>query len=70
MKVRGTLPRSGWHLLSITHPAYRVPKSLGLIPGRVTYVIDREGIVRHAFNSQTRPAEHVEEALGVLKKLS
>jgi len=49
--------------------AYRVPKSLGLIPGRVTYVIDREGIVRHAFNSQTRPTEHVDEALGVLAGL-
>jgi thioredoxin-dependent peroxiredoxin len=33
---------------------YGVPKTFGLIAGRVTYVIDREGIVRHVFNSQFR----------------
>ena len=26
--------------------AYRVPKTLGLLPGRVTYVIDKQGVVR------------------------
>ena len=35
----------------------------GLIPGRVTFVIDREGVVRHVFSSQTRFVQHVEEAL-------
>ena len=49
--------------------AYGVPATLGLVPGRVTYVIDREGIVRHAFNSQTRAEEHVTEALSVLDQL-
>ena len=48
---------------------YKVPKTFGFIPGRVTYVIDRQGIVRHIFNSQFRPAKHVEEALEVLKRL-
>ena len=38
----------------------------GLIPGRVTFVIDREGIVRHVFSSQTQFAQHVEEALRAL----
>src|SRR5262252_2182145 len=28
---------------------YGVPPVLGLLPGRVTYVIDREGRVRHVF---------------------
>ncbi len=45
---------------------YGVAKTLGLIPGRVTFVIDREGIVRHSFSSQFRPAKHVAEALAVL----
>ena len=31
---------------------YGVPNTLGLFPGRVTYIIDREGIVRHVFSSQ------------------
>ena len=43
-----------------------VAKTLGLIPGRATFVIDREGIVRHSFSSQFRPAKHVAEALAVL----
>jgi peroxiredoxin Q/BCP len=48
---------------------YGVPGSLlGLIPGRVTYVIDAGGVVRHVFNSQLSPAKHVREALEVLKR--
>jgi peroxiredoxin Q/BCP len=49
--------------------AYGVPPSLGLIPGRVTYVIDKEGTVRHIFNSQMNPEKHVEEALRILRSL-
>lgn len=49
--------------------AYGVPATLGLLPGRVTYVIDREGIVRHIFNSQFNPKGHVAEAMGILKTL-
>lgn len=48
---------------------YGVPATLGLLPGRVTYVIDKTGTVRHVFNSQFNPKAHVEEALGVLKQL-
>jgi peroxiredoxin Q/BCP len=50
--------------------AYGVPPTFGVVPGRVTYVIDREGVIRHAFNSQTQATKHVDEALQVLKKLS
>ncbi|MEO1208923.1 MAG: peroxiredoxin [Cyanobacteria bacterium J06638_20] len=49
--------------------AYGVPATLGLLPGRVTYVIDREGIVKHVFNSQFNPKAHVAEALNILKAL-
>jgi peroxiredoxin Q/BCP len=49
--------------------AFGVPRTAGLLPGRVTYVIDREGVIRHAFNSQLAPARHVEEALAVLRRL-
>ncbi|PSN13284.1 peroxiredoxin [filamentous cyanobacterium CCT1] len=49
--------------------AYGVPATLGLLPGRVTYVIDREGVVRHIFNSQFNPKGHVAEAMGILKTL-
>ena len=50
--------------------AYGVPKTMGLIPGRVTYVIDREGVVRHVFNSQINVKKHVRDALEVVKRLS
>jgi thioredoxin-dependent peroxiredoxin len=46
---------------------YGVPATLGLLPGRVTFVIDREGTVRHVFNSQFQAARHVEEALAALR---
>ncbi|WP_008318516.1 peroxiredoxin [Leptolyngbya sp. PCC 6406] len=49
--------------------AYGVPTTLGLLPGRVTYVIDPQGIVRHLFNSQFNPKAHVQEALQILKTL-
>jgi thioredoxin-dependent peroxiredoxin len=48
---------------------FGVKKTFGIIPGRVTFVIDREGVVRHVFSSQTSPARHVEEALRVIGQL-
>jgi len=42
---------------------------MGFIPGRVTYVIDRTGTVRHIFNSMTNIDGHVGEALEVVRKL-
>jgi len=50
--------------------AYGVKKSLGLFAGRVSFVIDKKGIIRHIFSSQTRATAHVGEALNVLKSLS
>lgn len=46
---------------------YGVPKTFGLFPGRVTYVIDREGVVRHVFASQLSVERHVQEALTALR---
>ena len=48
---------------------YGVPSSVGLIPGRVTYIIDKKGVVRHIFSSQTQTQRHVEEAKNTLKEL-
>lgn len=50
--------------------AFGVPKSMGVFPGRVTYVIDREGIVRHVFSSQMNAGRHVDEALEEIRKLA
>ena len=48
---------------------YGVPSTMGLIPGRVTYIIDKKGIVRHIFSSQAQSQRHVEEAKKTLQEL-
>ncbi len=40
-------------------------KIFGLVPGRVTYVVDRAGKVVHMFESQTDVMRHVDEALKI-----
>lgn len=50
---------------------YRVPNTLlGLFPGRVTYVIDKEGVVRRVFSSQINATRHVDEALKTLRSIA
>ena len=49
--------------------AFGVPGVLGLLPGRVTYVIDGEGVVRHVFNNLLDGPAHRREALECLKLL-
>jgi peroxiredoxin Q/BCP len=46
---------------------YGVKATLGVWPGRVTFVIDKDGIVRHVFVSQTDAVRHVEEALRAIR---
>ncbi len=48
---------------------YGVGKSLGILPGRVTFVIDKKGIVRLMFSSQLNFEKHVSESLDILKKI-
>ncbi|HEX2183602.1 MAG TPA: peroxiredoxin [Rubrobacteraceae bacterium] len=48
---------------------YGVPSTFGLFPGRVTYVIDEECVVRHVFSSQLGVTRHAEEALGALREI-
>lgn len=41
----------------------------GLIPGRITYVVDKKGIIVYEFNSQLKTEKHVQEALRILQQL-
>ncbi len=50
--------------------AFGVPSLLGLLPGRVTYVIDGEGVIRHVFNNLLDGAAHRREAIEALRRLS
>ena len=49
--------------------AYGVPSVLGLLPGRVTYVIDGQGVVRHVFNNLLDGPAHRREAIEALQAL-
>lgn len=49
---------------------YEVPRALlGILPGRVTFVIDKEGVIRYIFNSMNRATDHVAHARQVLMDL-
>ena len=50
--------------------AYGAYDLFGMIPGRVTYVIDKNGKIIHSFDSQLSPTKHIKESLEALKKAS
>lgn len=51
---------------AVVRNAYQVGRTLGLFPGRVTYVIDKEGRIRGAVNDPLRAKQHVQAALKAL----
>lgn len=53
----------------ILRKLYGVPTTLGVLPGRVTYVIDKQGIIRHIFNDMLNAQKHITEALQVVRTL-
>ncbi|GAB3324994.1 peroxiredoxin [Hymenobacter humi] len=49
---------------------YEVPRAmLGLLPGRVTFVIDKNGVIQYIFNSLTGATDHVSKTKEVLQGL-
>ncbi|MCB2376700.1 peroxiredoxin [Hymenobacter sp. BT635] len=50
---------------------YAVPRALlGILPGRVTFVIDKNGVIQYIFNSMNRATDHVSTAKEVLADLA
>lgn len=50
--------------------SFGVPTNLlGLLPGRVTYIVDYDGVVVGKYNSQMNAERHVSEALQVISRL-
>nr|CAD1832286.1 unnamed protein product [Ananas comosus var. bracteatus] len=41
----------------------------GTLPGRQTYVLDRNGVVQLVYNNQFQPEKHVEETLKLLQSI-
>jgi len=46
---------------------YGVGSTLGVIPGRVTFVIDKKGIIQLIFSAQMKATQHIEEAIKIIK---
>ena len=53
----------------VVRKQYGIPATLGLLPGRVTFVIDKQGVVRRTFNSQFQATKHVSEAIEALRAM-
>ena len=49
---------------------YGATTAFGFIPGRVTYVIDQNGVVQYVFDSMLNFKGHVAEALKTLQQLA
>ena len=48
---------------------FGVPKFLGLIEGRVTYIINSKGIIIHIFEDLLNGPAHIKEAIRALKNI-
>ena len=49
--------------------AYGVPRTLGVLPGRTTFVIGPDGVVRHTFTSQLNIQGHIDTALDAIRTM-
>jgi len=47
-----------------------VGKSLGIMPGRVTVVLDGNRVIQGMYSSSFRPMQHVETAMETLRSLA
>ena len=54
---------------NILRKQFGVPKKLGFIEGRVTYIINSKGIIMHIFEDLLNGPAHIKEAIKALKKL-
>lgn len=46
---------------------FGIPRTFGLLPGRVTFVIDKNGIVQSVFSSQLLIGKHIQSALNMIR---
>ena len=54
---------------NILRKQFGVPKALGFIEGRVTYIINSQGIIIHIFEDLLNGPAHIKEAIRALKKI-
>jgi peroxiredoxin Q/BCP len=49
--------------------AFGVSNTFGLVPKRVTFVIDKQGVIRHVFSALFTADKHVQEARRIVEEL-
>ena len=54
---------------AVVQKVYGVPNLLGIVRGRVTYVIDQSGTIRHTFSALIDGPKHVAESLRIIREL-
>ncbi len=73
---RAFVEKHGLQFLLLSDPGGKVRERYGVkptawvVPGRETFVIDPQGIVRHRFASQLRIGKHIDDALTVVKRIA
>ena len=50
--------------------SFGLKKTLGLLPARVTFVIDKNGVIQGVYSSQLKMKAHSEDALDVVQRIS
>lgn len=54
----------------VRNDVFGVPRSfLGLHTGRTTYVLDKDGVIRHLYSAALEAQAHVDEAIATVQKL-
>ena len=48
---------------------YGATKGFGLLPGRYTFIIDKAGVIKHIFTSETNMKKHIDESLRILRQI-
>ena len=55
----------------VRNEVFGVPRALlGMLPGRVTYVLDASGVIRHEFRGLIQADAHATDALGAVQRLA
>ena len=53
----------------VVRKLYGATKGFGLLPGRYTFIIDKAGVIRHIFTSETNMKKHIDESLRILRQI-
>jgi len=55
---------------NVVRKLYGATKGFGLLPGRYTFIIDKNGVIQHIFTSETNMKKHTDESLRILKQIN